>query len=208
LPAEATLEVAEWVPKKKKGRSRKRNYDRLYMRLNLIKKYAERNAAHEVRAAELGLAWEMVAACVVERCPVVTPEPPDWERDWEEMKESIEYYQLYDWPEGIGPTHPDKIDRTQPGFTLPFELGPRVTAADATNDTSSLNRALPESLYLVLQTGSTWAFPSAALVGPEEKLGVAAERALVESFKGLPRLFHFAKQPMGHFWCVGGGGHC
>lgn len=199
LPAEAVAQ-AQWVPKKKKGRSRKRNYDRMHMRHNIIKKYTERNEVHEQRAEELGLTWDMAAATVVERCPIVIPEPPDWERDWVEMKESIEYYQQHDWPEGIGPTHPEKINLNEPGYTIPFELGSRVTAADTNNDTTSLERALPDSLYLMLRKDSSWSFPSATLASSEEKLGEAAERAVVESIEGMPRLFHFAKQPLGHFW--------
>ena len=116
-----------------------------------------------------------------------------------DLKESIEYYQQSDWPKGIGIPHPDEIDRSDPSFTLPFELAPRVTEADAKKDTSTLERALQESLYLVLNQGSTWTFPNAALAS-DEMLGVAAQRALDEALEHSPRVFHFAKQPLGHFW--------
>ena len=167
------------------------------MRRNIVKGFEAQNAEHEAAAAAAGLGWEVAAAAVIERTPVVTPELADWEKDWMELEESLEYYKLHDWPKGIGPSPPDETVEEQ---SIPFEFAPRETAADAANDLSSLDRRLPDSLYLTLKTGSSWGFPEVPL-REAEMLGPAAERAVGEALRPLPlRLFHFGKQPIGHLW--------
>ena len=51
-----------------------------------------------------------------------------------ELQEELAYYKMYDWPEGIGPSHPstyeDEGEDEENPFGLPFELAPRVTDAD------------------------------------------------------------------------------
>jgi len=69
---------------------------------------------HERRASELGLPWELKAAAIVERTPVVVPEMEKWEHDFMKLQESLEYFKGYNWPEGIGTPHPDTVDPDDP----------------------------------------------------------------------------------------------
>ena len=127
---------------KRGGRATKRDYKRLFQRKDILKSFAEVNRDHEARAAAEDLGWDLAAATVVERTPVVTPELPAWERDFLELQQKLAYYDVHDWPEGLGPPHPSTHTREE--IDPPFELAPRVTAADDAEDTTSLERALPE----------------------------------------------------------------
>lgn len=49
---------------------------------------------------------------------------------------------------------------------------PRETDADRNGDTTSLNRALARTLYLVVKGNGRWAFPSSVLLGKESLLRV------------------------------------
>ena len=127
---------------KRRGRATKRDYKALFKRKDLLKTFVGANRDHEVRAAAEGLDWDLAAATVVERTPVVTPELPTWERDFLELQQRLAYYDVHDWPEGLGPPHPSTY--TQDEIDPPFELAPRATPADEAGDTTSLERALPE----------------------------------------------------------------
>lgn len=207
----------EWPPaikKRKKGeplrrKPRNRSYSRNFLRQEIIQGFATQNAEHEAKAAELNLGWQLRAATIVERYPVVMPDEPDWARDYRELAEYLEYFDHHDWPEGLGPLHPDKTDVSkEKDLEIPFELASRTTAADAANDTTSLERALTHSLYLCLEhpggggggtgTGlSGMGLPEVAL-NEGEMLGMAAERAIEACVADLPALFHFRRQPFGH----------
>ena len=45
----------------------------------------------------------------------VTPDMPQWESEWIEVRDSLDYYKLHDWPKGIGPMPPDEIDYESSG---------------------------------------------------------------------------------------------
>jgi large subunit ribosomal protein L46 len=59
----------------------------------------------------------------------------------------------------------------------PIVPNPRVTEADAKNDTRALTRKLDRTLYLLVQQNSEWKFPSFSLEA-KEPLHDAAERGL------------------------------
>jgi hypothetical protein len=66
-----------------------------------------------------------------------------------ELQESLAYYKMYDWPEGIGPAHPSTYESEAEDadglpYGLPFELAPRVTDADHANDVQSMERSLEQ----------------------------------------------------------------
>ena len=51
--------------------------------------YDKRRTYHEImdrKARQAGLGWKIEAAAVLERLPVVTPDIPDWEREYDELK--------------------------------------------------------------------------------------------------------------------------
>lgn len=73
-----------------------------------------------------------------------------------------------------------QLDLQDPNdIARPIKPNSRITKADETNDTKSLERALPRTLYLLIQDGasSNWILPSFELL-ENEPLHVAAERGL------------------------------
>ncbi|KAK3718225.1 hypothetical protein LTR37_005340 [Vermiconidia calcicola] len=75
---------------------------------------------------------------------------------------------------------------------------PRVTEADRTNDTKSLDRKLDRSLYLLVQRpDGTWRFPEDRVYG-RENLKQAAERILHQSLGPNLNTWLPANHPIGH----------
>jgi hypothetical protein len=114
-PAKVAATDVDSYKKKKRGRAQKRNYDRVNLRRSLITEFAAHNDALEKKATKLGLRWETEACTLVERTRTVTPDMPQWESEWIEVRDSLDYYKLHDWPKGIGPMPPDEIDYESSG---------------------------------------------------------------------------------------------
>jgi large subunit ribosomal protein L46 len=188
----------EWKPKRK-GRNEKRNYGRMKMREGLIKEFENQNAEHMKKAEELKLNWRVCATTIVERTNPITEDVPKWESDFSDLQDKLEYYRIHDWPDELGPTHPDKVNHDHEDMKLPFKLAPRETEADASGNMKTMERALKESVYFMVKNKSTssWEFPQAELK-QEEFLGIAAQRAIAETATNMPRLFHFKRQPIGY----------
>lgn len=82
----------------------------------------------------------------------------------------------------------------------------RITEADRKNDTKSLDRALPRTLYLLVKIQKPgmekgdgyWQFPSAEVEGTEG-LREAAERALESSCGPNVNTWFVANHPVGHY---------
>lgn len=70
----------------RKGRSRPRNYARLHLRKDIVRKFVDANKEHEAKASAAGLSWDTRTACIVERAMVVTPETEDWEEEFDELQ--------------------------------------------------------------------------------------------------------------------------
>lgn len=79
-----------------------------------------RNFTQELEkiASSLSLGWDMSTAVVVERTPVVLPEPEQWEKDYVELSSRLEYYDIHDWPKGLGPPHPSELDKMPGALAL------------------------------------------------------------------------------------------
>lgn len=185
-----------------RGRSRKRDHSRRIRRKEILESYAAVSQAHEERARSLDLPWALGAAALVERIQVVTRDLHDWETDFYELRNTLSYYDAPEFPAGVeaGPAHPD-----EPEDTFPFELAPRETEADRSGDRQSLERALPESLYLVMRCKPGYASPSEWFlpqmdVQPGDMLGPTAVSAVETSCSMMPRLHHMNRQPIGHHY--------
>jgi hypothetical protein len=65
--------------------------------------------------------------------------------------------------------------------SMPFKPAPRVTEADEKNDRRSLERKLPNSLYLIVKrnrTNNSWQFPQGKVLDNENSMRSVAERVL------------------------------
>lgn len=117
------------------------------------------------------------AACIVERLPVVTPEPTAWQASHAAWKFSLK-------SRFFKPIQSDWADAStqvvdEDAFASQFKTAPRRTAADEKKDTSTLQRALDRRLYLLVKTSEKkWDFPSAEYnPGSDATLRAVAERA-------------------------------
>ncbi len=119
----------------RKGRSRPRDYARMYLRKDIVRKFVDANKEHEAKASAAGLSWDTRTACIVERSMVITPEPEQWEEEFLDLQvpstfflsyirkfkayvadqENLKYYKQYDFPKGIGMPSPEEIER-MPGI--------------------------------------------------------------------------------------------
>ncbi|KAK4537501.1 hypothetical protein CDCA_CDCA12G3526 [Cyanidium caldarium] len=133
------------------------------------------------RTAESGLPFRMVAATVLERLPIIIPEPKPEEAAFEALSVRLANAQARELPpeffnvgkgaeeHGAPAASPPRDgsggaavgqpnDGTASGMPLgaqtgkkPFELAPRITEADLADDRRSLRRKLDQRLYLIVQ---------------------------------------------------------
>ncbi|GBG83738.1 hypothetical protein CBR_g37539 [Chara braunii] len=145
----------------------------------------------------------LLAACVLERLPVVLPELPIWESDFQtfcferqqqERKEPPD--EFLDAASSLGREDDD----------LEFEPAPCITEADRKNDRRSLNRALAQRLYLIVYGKSAlqpdskqpvWHFPLVEH-SAGETIRQAAERALVQRLGSGMDVYFVGNAPCGH----------
>ncbi|KAK3248496.1 hypothetical protein CYMTET_42039 [Cymbomonas tetramitiformis] len=121
----------------------------------------------------------ILGACVLERNPVITPDPPAWEVEYQEWAAEKRRKKVKELPALFVETKRD--EETSEDL---FEPAPRTTAADAANDTKSLDRALDKRLYLfVRHKQGHWHFPHTSH-NPGETMRQTAERALSEYWAG------------------------
>ena len=85
---------------------RKRHYSRVKKRKSIMKEFADRNRANEAQAVSEGLLWDVAAAIVVERTPIVERRLLPWERNFKELQQRLAYYNIHDWPMNLGPAFP------------------------------------------------------------------------------------------------------
>ena len=172
----------------------------------LIKAQRERNAALESSATEMKLGWRTIAACVLHRYPVVTPESPDWEKDMVRVQDKIDAQKREFFMSQVASTDAQLIPDSNPSYdeilaTLPFKPASRLTKADTENDRHSLDRKLPESLFLVVKrnrSNNSWQFPQGKLLDAEDNLRSAAER-VVDRAVGKTKRYFISNAPVGHY---------
>ena len=173
---------------------------------SLIATQRDRNAALERAASDMKLGWRTIAASVLHRYPTVTPDSPEWEQDMLNLQDEIEAQKRDHFMSQVMSTESQLIPDSNPSYdeilaTLPFEPAPRVTKADHDNDRHSLDRKLPESLFLVVKrnrSNNSWQFPQGKLLDTEDNLRSAAERVLDRAV-GKTKRYFISNAPIGHF---------
>eukprot|EP00956_Cyclotella_meneghiniana_P015182 scaffold23035_cov73-Cyclotella_meneghiniana.AAC.8 len=138
------------------------------------------------QAKKEGKPWKIRVAAMVERLPVVTPDMPDWEEDYEMLRAYLDTYGR-ELPDAFMP--PDKPeDHIVPTDEellagLPFTPAPRETEHDESGNVKTLDRRLKERVYLTVRAcegnknGPRWTLPS-VIPENDETLLQAAQRAV------------------------------
>jgi hypothetical protein len=166
-----------------------------------------RNSLLDEQAKAMGLGFRTVVATVLHRYPVVTPDPEQWELDMWDVQEKVGAAKREAMMDEIGDTDAQIIGETDVPIeeileTLPFEPAPRITEADKVDDRRSVERKLPNSLYLLVKRNRPthpWQFPQGRFI--EEKddtLRGAAERIIDRAVGDVDRWF-ISNAPMGHY---------
>mmetsp|Transcript_21729 Transcript_21729/g.28127 ORF Transcript_21729/g.28127 Transcript_21729/m.28127 type:complete len:292 (+) Transcript_21729:75-950(+) len=186
---------------KRKCKQRK-NQDRI--------KVIEELDNHEKKAASMNLPWRIMTSVVIERLPVVIEDLEPWEKDYEDLKNTLLAY---------GKEYPEEYNILEPGHEVNtdgellaqlkeagFTPAPRITEADEKDDRHSLERALPKSLYLMIALKNRrpgpmgkWGFPQ-GLIKPEETMRESAERIVAEQLGQNMDLFWLSNAPEGWFF--------
>ena len=132
----------------------------------------------EAQAQKKG--WSMTASLLIERTPIVVPDPEPWQDAMYRLRHSLEKYDTFDWPQKLKDLwRVDKCPEDLSTKCIPFPLAPRVTQFDRDDDRHSLERALPKSLFLLLRSkkDGSWYFPEAKVEDDDEKMRPVADRA-------------------------------
>lgn len=168
---------------------------KLPSRRNLEKKNFNKNQFHkwfdditskqfylDREARRRGLQWKIKVGLMLERLPVVTPDVPQWDEDYQMLKAELSRYDDIAYPKELG--FPDPIDReilTRQELLsmLPegFTPAPRETEADANGFIQTLDRQLKTRVYLSVRPNDEtgWTLPITD-VGVGETFLEAAKR--------------------------------
>lgn len=128
--------------------------------------------------------WRYASATMLERYPVVIPECHPFEEEYLKGRFLADQRRSKPIPPELFLSERDIIEgKTEPTFEDPladqYIPAPRVTEADRTNDTKSLERALPERLYFLIKSerATHYRFPQTIADDDEVRLWTFAERA-------------------------------
>ncbi|CAM8978978.1 unnamed protein product [Rhodiola kirilowii] len=145
---------------------------------------------------------KIVAAVLFERLPVVIPKIEPIVYAFQEFS--------FRWRQQYRRVYPDEMldkaaGRGKGDYHIDYEPAPRITEADKTNDTKSLQRALDRRLYLLLYGDSysapdgkpVWHFPE-KVYEDEDTLRQCAESALKSVIGDLKNTYFVGNAPMGH----------
>ncbi|KAK9834148.1 hypothetical protein WJX81_002814 [Elliptochloris bilobata] len=167
-----------------------------------------------VREASSVANSNVIAAIILERLPVITPDLPAWEVEYQEWKQARDYTFRQPMPMeltemrnlgGAGgeeeededdddEEEEEEEDEDEEGGSSNrkqrYEPAPRRTAADEFGDVRSLERALDQRLFMLVRTagkGGRWRFPQTAQADGET-MRAAAQRALEAALAPNPEL--------------------
>lgn len=155
-------------------------------------------------------ASNVLAASIVERLPIVTPEPEAWEQAFIDMKFERDMVSAIHMPKNFYQERSTDAEDRERFEADPDDLGngftvaPRVTEDDEQDNRQSLNRALSERLFLLVQPQNVqegdeeWWFPQGKHVFKEERMKETALRNLGESVGGDLEVTPVGNAPVGH----------
>eukprot|EP00658_Telonema_sp_P-2_P053638 TRINITY_DN4221_c0_g2_i9.p1 TRINITY_DN4221_c0_g2~~TRINITY_DN4221_c0_g2_i9.p1 ORF type:complete len:224 (-),score=43.01 TRINITY_DN4221_c0_g2_i9:188-859(-) len=117
------------------------------------------------------------AAALIERRPVILPDPAGHEEEFWKLQTEIHLARAAPFPPELLADALREQERIVAERKEEFKPAPRVTAADHANDTRSLERALDRTLYLMVKEGGEWRFPRSQVADQDDALHLAAGRA-------------------------------
>mmetsp|Transcript_14898 Transcript_14898/g.21067 ORF Transcript_14898/g.21067 Transcript_14898/m.21067 type:complete len:352 (+) Transcript_14898:232-1287(+) len=138
------------------------------------------------KARQAGKEWTLRVGVVLERLPVVTPDMPQWEEDYLDLRQLLDTYGKQ-YPKELGMDHyPEPgecLTRKELMEMLPegFTPASRITEADKSGNVRTLDRRLNTRVYLAVnqkyQDKTRWTLPTVTLEN-DETLLQAAQRAV------------------------------
>ena len=169
-------------------------------------KYRNINEDHEDKAKQKGLGWRIVGSTILHRYPTITSDLEPWEIEMHDLKEKIGDSKREFMMREIGGTEAQFFAEENPTVeeiieSMPFKPAPRVTEADEKNDRRSLERKLPNSLYLIVKrnrTKNSWQFPQGKVLDNENSMRSVAERVL-DRAGGKFRRWFISNAPIGYY---------
>lgn len=114
----------------------------------------------EASAAKKGK-WTTSCAMLIERTPIVMPDPEPWQDAMWELQTELSKFDGFDYPPKVREMYGGKkVPENLREKAVPFPLAPRTTQADHDDDRHSLERALKKSLFLLVQAhDGSWFLP-------------------------------------------------
>lgn len=165
-------------------------------------------------AQDDGKKWRILSASVLERLPVIQPDPEQWEVDFETVQHELnlrenqrledDFWFLEPGAEYLTPEEapkPDEADDPEEIVGAGFQLAPRETEDDEKNNRKSLNRALKGRLFLLVKNDASSKFPWFFPVGEkqeDEKMRDAAVRSLQAHCGAELQVYPVGFAPMGY----------
>ena len=150
--------------------------------------------------------WRLASAAVLERYPVIVPEPPAFEASYLRGK----FHAQNSWSrpiseewfkdQGIEGSDRWKKEDELAKLFIPAE---RTTQADKDDNRKSLERALDQKLYFIIkrtEKSKHWQFPQQLIENDETKMKETAENALkaVVPIKNRPQWYWWNYTPSCH----------
>ena len=170
----------------------------------IITKQRKEYSEHEEKRAAKGLEWRIMGATILHRYPVVLPDMPKWHEDMEMVKDKIEAAKRSHFLGLVDGTNAQFIEDSNPTYveileSMPFKPASRITEADIKNDRKSLERKLPNSLYLIVKrnrSDNSWQFPQGKSA-ENETLRLTSERVVDRAVGKINRWF-ISNSPAGY----------
>ena len=171
----------------------------------IITKQRKEYSEHEEKRKALGLDWRIMGATILHRYPVILPDIPKWYEDMEMVKDKIEEAKRNHFLGLVGGTNAQFIEESNPTYaeileSMPFKPASRTTEADIKNDRKSLERKLPNSLYLIVKRSrldNSWQFPQGKIAENETSLRLTSERIVDRAVGKINRWF-ISNSPAGY----------
>ncbi|ETV87450.1 hypothetical protein H257_01019 [Aphanomyces astaci] len=159
-----------------------------------------------------GKTYRVVFASILERLPLILPDMEPWEEDYYRMKHKIELKEALRLPKDFWFQEPGTVDVEPEDAPFlsewnedelvgdGFQIAKRETEDDATNNRHSLNRALKQRVFLIVQdpTSLKWTFPTTEKASADETMRAAAFRELADTIGTEVEAYPVGNAPMGH----------